>query len=331
MVDALVHRGYVAPAEAGEGFELTNKLFALGMTRAPARSLLEHALPEMRKLSRVIGQSCHLAVASEDQMVVVARIEAPYNQGFSVRVGYRRPLLGSTSGLVLYAFQPESVRAEWRKQLSRTVMQKAWKEFEERAAAARSQKFVRADSDVARHVVGLSAPIIGIDEVAAALTCPFFETPMAIPIRDTIAAIRQTAEAISQKIKKVQAHRSVEAIDELFPLGDSCACSDHPADEPVCGELSITQPQDRDRKADDAPSELIHHHHHSVRLEDQRFTTKEIDAPETVLGYPGKVGQDGPSEPRIDRRCLARPRRTTSLIDIETEHERDLSSNMSAR
>ncbi len=75
MVDALVHRGYVTQSESGDGFELTNKLFALGVARAPTKSLLEDALPEMRKLSRVIGQSCHLAVVSEEQMVVVARIE----------------------------------------------------------------------------------------------------------------------------------------------------------------------------------------------------------------------------------------------------------------
>jgi DNA-binding IclR family transcriptional regulator len=200
MVDALVRRGYVVHATSGDGFELTNKLFALGVARAPAKSLLEHALPEMRKLSQAIGQSCHLAVASEEQMVVVARIEAPGNQGFSVRVGYRRPLAHSTSGLVLYAFQPENVRAEWRARLASTVSQKAWKSFEERAALARTQKHVKADSDVTRHIVDLSAPIMASDGVAAALTCPFIETPKALSIKDTIAAIRHSANEISQKI-----------------------------------------------------------------------------------------------------------------------------------
>jgi DNA-binding IclR family transcriptional regulator len=200
MVDALVHRGYVAQSESGDGFELTNKLFALGVARGPAKSLLEDALPEMRKLSRVIGQSCHLAVVSEEQMVVVARIESPGNQGFSVRVGYRRPLIDSTSGLVLYAFQPDEVRAEWRARLAPTVSPKAWKGFDERATVARTQKYVKADSDVTRHIVDLSAPVMGPEGVAAALTCPYIETPKALPVKDTIAAIRHTATEISQKI-----------------------------------------------------------------------------------------------------------------------------------
>jgi DNA-binding IclR family transcriptional regulator len=200
MVDALVHRGYVTQSESGDGFELTNKLFALGVARAPAKSLLEDALPEMRKLSGAIGQSCHLAVVSVEQMVVVARIEAPGNQGFSVRVGYRRPLVDSTSGLVLYAFQPEEVRAEWRARLGATVSQKVWKSFDERAALARTQKYVKADSDVTRHILDLSAPVMAADGVAAALTCPYIETPMAISVKDTIAAIRHSAGEISRKI-----------------------------------------------------------------------------------------------------------------------------------
>lgn len=200
MMDALVHRGYVAQAETGEGFELTNKLFELGITRAPARTLLEEALPGMRRLTRVIHQSCHLAVASHSHMVVIARIESPGNEGYSVRVGYRRTLVESTSGLVLYAFQPESTRAEWRQRLAPTVSARAWKAFEQKAEQARKQRYVRADSDITRHIIDLSAPIMARSGVAAALTCPYIETPSALSVKDTIAAIRKQADEISRRI-----------------------------------------------------------------------------------------------------------------------------------
>ena len=36
-------------------------------------------------------------------------------------------------------------------------------------------------------------------------------------------------------------------------------------------------------KADDAPSELVHDHEHRVGVEQNGFTTKKIDAPETVF------------------------------------------------
>jgi DNA-binding IclR family transcriptional regulator len=110
--------------------------------------------------------------------------------------------VASTSGLVLYAFQPPRVRLEWRKRLAPTVSSKAWRMFEDRAAAARTKKHVRADSDVTRHIVDLSAPVMSGDTVAAALTCPYIETPKALPIKETITAIRQAAGEISAKLTR---------------------------------------------------------------------------------------------------------------------------------
>jgi DNA-binding IclR family transcriptional regulator len=201
MVQVLEFRGYVVTDPTGEGLILTNRLFALGMTRAPAKDLLEAALPRMRELSAAIGQSVHMAVASADQMVVVARIEAPGDLGFSVRVGYRRPLVSATSGLVLYAFQPESIREEWRKRLKPAVGAALWADFEARADEARARGHVKADSAVAKQIVDLSTPIMAPDDgVAAALTVPYAETPTAIPVPDTIAAIQATARDISVEL-----------------------------------------------------------------------------------------------------------------------------------
>ncbi|MBU4434369.1 MAG: IclR family transcriptional regulator [Alphaproteobacteria bacterium] len=200
MVQVLEFRGYVGPAPTGEGLVLTNKLFALGMTRAPAKDLSEAALPRMRQLSMAIGQSVHMAVASADQMVVVARIEAPGDLGFSVRVGYRRPLVAATSGLVLYAFQPEAIRAEWRARLKPAAGAESWSDFETRATTARKAGYVRADSAVARQITDLSAPIRDAESVVAALTVPYAETPTAIPIPDTVAAILAAAREISTEL-----------------------------------------------------------------------------------------------------------------------------------
>lgn len=200
MVQVLEFRGYVGPAPTGEGLVLTNKLFALGMTRAPAKDLLEAALPQMRELSVAIGQSVHMAVASADQMVVVARIEAPGDLGFSVRVGYRRPLVEATSGLVLYAFQTDKVRTEWRARLKPVAGAERWSNFETRAKAARAQGHVSADSAVTPLITNLSAPVMGPEGVVAALTSPYVETPAAIPMADTIAAIRAAARDISAEL-----------------------------------------------------------------------------------------------------------------------------------
>jgi DNA-binding IclR family transcriptional regulator len=92
MLQVLEFKGFITTADNGSGYVLTNKLFALAMAQAPVRSLVETALPIMRKLVQDIGQSAHIAVASEDQIVVITRIERPGDLGFSVRIGYRREI-----------------------------------------------------------------------------------------------------------------------------------------------------------------------------------------------------------------------------------------------
>ena len=92
MIQVLEFKGYISPASPGDGYELTNKLFTLGMARAPVKTLLEAALPVMRDLASTINQSCHLAMPSEDQVVIVARVESPGYYGYSVRTGHRRKI-----------------------------------------------------------------------------------------------------------------------------------------------------------------------------------------------------------------------------------------------
>src|ERR1700730_10568981 len=121
MIQVLEYLGYLEISSSGEGYVLSNKLFALGMTRAPTRDLHDAALPVMHRLAESIGQSCHLGVASADQMAIISRVQAPGDLGFSVRIGYRRALIDSASGLVLYALQADLVPRAMKVRLSGAV------------------------------------------------------------------------------------------------------------------------------------------------------------------------------------------------------------------
>jgi DNA-binding IclR family transcriptional regulator len=203
MVQVLEFKGYLAPKPTGEGYVLTNKLFALGMAQAPTRTLLEAALPAMRSLTNRTGQSCHLAVPSADQMVVVARVEAPGDIGFSVRIGYRRELKAATSGLVLFAFQPEKVREEWMTRWFADAPAGKRRDFIKRADALREQGYLRAPSDFVQGVVDLSAPVMEGDGASAALTVPFIHRmPLFCEMDDTVphllAAVAEISESLGQ-------------------------------------------------------------------------------------------------------------------------------------
>jgi len=200
MIQVLEHHGYLELSSSGEGYVLSNKLFALGMTRAPTRDLHDAALPVMHRLAERIGQSCHLAVVSADQMVIVARVEAPGDLGFSVRIGYRRLLVDSTSGLVLYAFQPELVRAEWKKRLAGSIGRREWVNLERRGHAARKAGYVTSESHAVKGVIDLSAPVTQSGGVAAALTVPYVKTARSLSVPDTVAPLVQAAAEISSQL-----------------------------------------------------------------------------------------------------------------------------------
>jgi DNA-binding IclR family transcriptional regulator len=200
MIQVLEFHGYLELSSSGEGYVLSNKLFALGMTRAPARDLHDAALPVMHRLVERIGQSCHLAVVSADQMVIVARVEAPGDLGFSVRIGYRRSLVDSTSGLVLYAFQSELVRGEWKKRLSRSLNRREWAGFERRGHAARKAGYVTAESHAVEGVMDLSAPVTQSGGVAAALTVPYVKTARSLSVPETVGPLVEAAFEISSHL-----------------------------------------------------------------------------------------------------------------------------------
>ena len=133
-------------------------------------------------------------------MVIVARVEAPGDLGFSVRIGYRRSLVDSTSGLVLYAFQTELVRAEWKKRLASATSRRDWAAFERRGHAARKAGYVTTESHAVQGVIDLSTPVTQSGGVAAALTVPYVKTSRALSVPDTVAPLVEAAHEIAGQL-----------------------------------------------------------------------------------------------------------------------------------
>ena len=199
MLQVLEFKGFITTADNSSGYVLTNKLFALAMAQAPVRSLVETALPVMRKLVQDIGQSAHIAVASEDQIVVITRIERPGDLGFSVRIGYRREIAVATSGLVLFAYQNDEVRRLWLKRCR--LKGDAAESFVERANLVRTRGYHEAASHFVRGIVDLSAPILRGDTAVAALTIPFVHSnPLQVEMPEAVEFVRAAARQISNDI-----------------------------------------------------------------------------------------------------------------------------------
>lgn len=195
MLQVLEEHGYIARAE--EGYRLTNRLFALGMSQPPIRDLASTALPVMQDLARKAGQSCHLGVVSGAEMVVIIAIEAPGLSGFAVRVGYRRPLFRSNSGRILLAFQSPEARTAMLEDIRATGAPFDEAELIARLDAAVATGGAVSPSPMLTGITDLSAPILVGGVARAALTMPFVDgAANRVSMDDCNVMLRSAAAAI---------------------------------------------------------------------------------------------------------------------------------------
>jgi DNA-binding IclR family transcriptional regulator len=113
MLTCLERRGYIARKNGDDRYQLTARLFELAHRHPPTRDLLTVAMPIMRELATRTRQSCQMGMQHEGDVLVFAQVDAPGLVGIAVRVGARRELLNSASGLALLAFQEPHLRREW--------------------------------------------------------------------------------------------------------------------------------------------------------------------------------------------------------------------------
>jgi DNA-binding IclR family transcriptional regulator len=206
MLMVLEARGYIERGEHDDRYQITSRLFELGMRNAPMRNLHDAALPAMHELAETILQSCHLGVISGDHVVIVARVESPTAVGFAVRVGHRVPLLDSASGRVIFGALPTQRQGEILKRLKASgPSKKAIDEFVAQAGAAAKRGYLLEPSRIVPEGVrDIGAPIYDGEALGAvaSLTVPYIAHRYAAPpLEDAIARTVETAERISERLK----------------------------------------------------------------------------------------------------------------------------------
>jgi DNA-binding IclR family transcriptional regulator len=200
MVQVLESRGYVAMAENQSGYELTNKLFSLGMSRGVSKNLLDHAVPAMRTLSENILQACHLVVASDDQAVVIGQMDAPAAPSFHVRIGFRQDMVEATAGVVLYAFQKPKVQKAWRDGLRPSVPDAEWARFEDQAATASAKGYLVARSAYSESITDIVCPVFNDSGIVAALSIPYIKSRLSVSQAECAASLVETCRDLSRAL-----------------------------------------------------------------------------------------------------------------------------------
>lgn len=200
VVRGLEARGYVVVSDRAQAYKLTNKLFSLSVNSPVGQNLVSAAMPIMQTLVESTFQACHLVVATEDQMVVIASAEAPGNLNFCVRVGFRQKLVNSTSGVILYAFEKPQTKALMREYLAIDTDPDTWKTFEAKAIRASSQGFFEERSAFTEGITDISCPVFSSTARVSALTMPTIKTKLSSPIHICLEKLRDAASKISTEL-----------------------------------------------------------------------------------------------------------------------------------
>jgi DNA-binding IclR family transcriptional regulator len=197
----LERKGFLERTE-DDRYQLSNKLFELGMRTPPLRNLHDAALPLMHRLSERLMQSCHIAVISGADIIVVARVESPDQLGFAVRVGYRRAIHLTSSGRVLYAFQPLERKATLLRLIGLNADVAEQERFKIDCEKTLENGYFTGPSLFVDAVTDIGAPLFGGEEGAiASLVVPFVSGRSArCSLIEAIDDLRATALQITQRL-----------------------------------------------------------------------------------------------------------------------------------
>lgn len=112
IVWALTEMGHLTRDPATKRFALTNRMQQYGQPHGQDRRLVESALPSMRGLRKLTGETTQLCCMVDRDTVVLEQLLATHPFKYSVDLGARCPCYSSAPGKAMVAFLPEPEREE---------------------------------------------------------------------------------------------------------------------------------------------------------------------------------------------------------------------------
>ena len=125
VILVLEARGYLYRRSGSDRYRLSLKLFELAHQTPSVRQLTDSALPIMQALTPAAQQSCHLAVLSGHEALIVLQIDSPLPMRYSVMLGAKFDFAETSSGVVIYAYSPQQRPRPARRLASRPTTVRA--------------------------------------------------------------------------------------------------------------------------------------------------------------------------------------------------------------
>lgn len=166
-------RGWLRKSPDTDRYSVSYHVLEHAFRATPAQGLGMMAAPVMYELTLKVQQSCHMAVISDANIVIVLEQESPAHSGFGVRLGAKCDIIHSCSSHVLLALCDTAAREKLlgaAKHLSAAEEKKLRERL--KLVAQRGYESKASSRHVGVH--DISYPVFGFDgRVRAALTIPF--------------------------------------------------------------------------------------------------------------------------------------------------------------
>ncbi len=198
VVLVLEARGYLYRRAGSDRYRLSLKLFELAHQTSSVRQLTDAALPIMQALAPQAQQSCHLAVMSGHEALIVLQIDSPLPMRYSVMLGAKFDFAETSSGVIIYAYSTEQVRGELDAYLVAEGRAAETADVHARAAGILDTGSEVKTSLAVGGVTNISVPVFDyLGHIVAALTVPYVPQRAATV---TLEAVRELAVEAGRRI-----------------------------------------------------------------------------------------------------------------------------------
>jgi len=131
IILTLLNRGYVSQAQKGRGYTLGSRVLELSSNRARQFSLVDLALPELRRLNDTTEENVHLAVIQGNDLVILTELESPrVVRVVTGGISHANAAHATAIGKAILAWLPEQ-------EISRILDQKGQSKFTEQTITKR--------------------------------------------------------------------------------------------------------------------------------------------------------------------------------------------------
>jgi len=197
---------YVRQEPDTERYGLTMKMFELGTKALQYPDLVELAKPHMQQLADATGETVHLGMLIDSEIIYVHKIDSRHMLGMYSRVGRRAPLHCTAIGKVLLAWeQPERrdrilAGCDFKRFRDKTITTRD--DFDTELARTREQGYGEDREEFDDHLRCMGVPIFDRHNQAVAglsVSTPTFRFD-AGRVPQVVAQLQQASRTVSRQL-----------------------------------------------------------------------------------------------------------------------------------